>query len=146
MRYFEDLEIGDERTSNSVLVTANEIIEFATRFDPQPFHIDVEAAKASHFGGLVASGTHTLAYWRLMDHQINHDIQYICGLEYEHVKLITPLRAGDEMYLRSKIVELIPSRSKKDRGIVKIEYWVYNQNDEILARLLCTSLVKTRPA
>ena len=96
------------------------------------------------FGGLIASGTHTLAYWRKMDDEINGDIAYICGLEYERVRLITPLRADDEMHLKSKIAEVIPSRSKPDRGVVKIDYWVTNQNDEILATLTCTSLVKTR--
>lgn len=64
MRYFEDLVIGEERESNPVKVTAREIIEFATKFDPQPFHIDEEAAKKTMFGGLIGSGTHTLAYWR----------------------------------------------------------------------------------
>lgn len=145
MRYLEDLVIGEERESSPVKVTATEIIEFATKFDPQPFHIDEEAAKKTMFGGLIASGTHTLAYWRKMDDEINGDIAYICGLEYERVRLITPLRANDEMYLKSRIAEVKPSRSKPDRGVIKIDYWVFNQNDDTLATLSCTSLVKTKP-
>lgn len=146
MRYLEDLVIGEERESSPVKVTATEIIEFATKFDPQPFHIDEEAAKKTMFGGLIASGTHTLAYWRKMDDEINGDIAYICGLEYERVRLITPLRANDEMYLKSRIAEVKPSRSKPDRGVIKIDYWVFNQNDDTLATLSCTSLVKTKPS
>lgn len=145
MRYLDDLVVGEERVSKAVQVSENEIIEFAKKFDPQPFHIDPEAAKNSLFGGLIASGTHTLAYWRKMDDEINGDIAYICGLEYENVKLITPLRPGDNMFLRSKIIEARPSKSKPDRGIVKIAYRVFNQNDETLATLTCASLVKTNP-
>ncbi len=144
MRYLEDLVVGEERVSSPVKISAEEIIEFATKYDPQPFHIDEEAAKKTMFGGLIASGTHTLAYWRKMDDEINGDIAYICGLEYERVRLITPLRPDDEMTLKSKIAEVIPSRSKTDRGVVKVDFWVYNQNDEILATLRCISLVKTR--
>lgn len=146
MRYLEDLVIGVERTSNPVRISAEEIIEFAKKFDPQPFHIDPEAAKKTQFKGLIASGTHTLAYWRKMDDEINSDIAYICGLEYERVRLITPLRPEDEMRLTSKIVEAHPSKTKPDRGVVKIAYRVFNQNDETLATLICTSLVKRRPS
>lgn len=145
MRYLEDLVIGEERVSSPVVISAEEIIEFASKYDPQPFHVDEEAAKKTMFGGLIASGTHTLAYWRKMDDEINADIAYICGLEYERVRLITPLRPGDEMQLRSRIVEARPSKSKSDRGVVKVDYRVFNQNDDTLATLVCTSLVKTRP-
>ena len=145
MRYLEDLVVGEERLSKSVRVSAKEIIEFASFFDPQPFHIDEEAAKATQFGGLIASGTHTLAYWRKLDDEINGDIAYICGLEYEKVRLITPLRPDDDMYLVSEILEVTPSRSKPDRGVLKIGYKVYNQKNEILATLSCSSLVKRRP-
>ena len=145
MRYLEDLVVGEERLSKSVRVSAKEIIEFAKKFDPQPFHIDPEAAKHTLFGGLIASGTHTLAYWRKMDDEINGDIAYICGLEYERVKLITPLRPGDDMFLKSRIIEARPSKSNPDRGITKIAYRVFNQKDETLATLTCASLVKTNP-
>ena len=144
-RYLEDIEIGEKRTSASVRVSKEEIIKFASFFDPQPFHIDEEAAKATQFGGLIASGTHTLAYWRKLDDEINGDIAYICGLEYEKVRLITPLRPDDDMYLVSEILEVTPSRSKPDRGVLKIGYKVYNQKDETLATLTCASLVKTNP-
>ena len=144
MRYLEDLVIGEERLSQPVRVSADEIIEFAKKFDPQPFHIDPEAAKLTQFGGLIASGTHTLAYWRKMDDEINGDIAYICGLEYESVRLITPLRPGDDMFLKSEIIEARRSKTRPDRGVVKIAYRVSNQNNQTLATLTCTSLVKTK--
>jgi len=146
MRYLEDLVIGEERLSQPVRVSADEITEFAKKFDPQPFHIDPEAAKLTQFGGLIASGTHTLAYWRKMDDEINGDIAYICGLEYESVRLITPLRPGDDMFLKSEIIEARRSKSRPDRGVVKIAYRVSNQNNQTLATLTCTSLVKTKPS
>ncbi len=144
-RYLEDLIIGEERTSEPITISKEEIIEFARKFDPQPFHIDEEAAKKTQFGGLIASGTHTLAYWRKMDDQINGDIAFICGLEYESVRLVTPLRPDDHMYLTSKIVEVRPSKTRPDRGVVKIEYRVFNQNNQTLANLSCTSLVRRKP-
>jgi len=144
MRYLEDLVIGEERLSQPVRVSADEIKEFAKKFDPQPFHIDPEAAKLTQFGGLIASGTHTLAYWRKMDDEINGDIAYICGLEYESVRLITPLRPGDDMFLKSEIIEARRSKTRPDRGVVKIAYRVSNQNNQTLATLTCTSLVKTK--
>lgn len=143
-RHLEDMVVGEEKTSNPIRISKEEIIAFAEKFDPQPFHIDEEAAKHTQFGGLIASGIHTLAYWRKMDDEINGDIAYICGLEYESVRLITPLRPGDDMYLTSKIIEARASKSKPDRGVVKIDYRVFNQNGETLATLTCSSLVKRR--
>lgn len=140
-RYFDDLEVGETKVSEAVEITAEEIIEFATRFDPQPFHTDPVEAKKSFFKGLVASGTHTIAYWRRLDHEINGDIAFICGLEYEHIKLHRPLRAGDQMHLKTKLIEKLPSRSDPARGIVKFEYFVYNQSGELLASIKSTSLV-----
>ena len=135
---------GRRANSNTVRVSAEEIIEFARKFDPQPFHVDPVAAKNTQFGELIASGTHTLAYWRKMDDEINGDIAYICSLEYGNVRLITPLRPGDDMHLASKIVEVRSSKSKADRDVVKIAYRAFDQNDDTLATLNCASLVKTQ--
>lgn len=86
----EDLIVGEEKTSNLIRISKEEIIAFARKSDPQPFHINEEAAKKTMFGGLIVSETHTLAYWRKMDDEINGDIAYICGLEHESARLITP--------------------------------------------------------
>ena len=77
---FEDLEVGDFRQSRSRTVTRDEIVEFARQYDPQWFHSDPEAAKQSVFGEVVASGIHVLAMWRQLDHEINSDIDYVCGI------------------------------------------------------------------
>ena len=145
IRYLEDLKIGEERISKPYCVSAAEIIDFAQKFDPQPFHVDEETAKQSPFGGLIASGTHTLALWRKLDDAINNDIAYICGLEYEKVRLTTALRPDDEIRVWSKILSVMRSKSGKARGTVLLDYKIFNQHDVIIATLTCLSLVKTSP-
>ena len=145
VRYLEDLIVGETRMSPPYSVTKDEIIRFATEFDPQPFHIDEAAAKATSFGGLIASGTHTMALWRKIDDKLNKDVQYICGLEYERAKLIRPLRADDAIRLQSEILNVRPSTTRTERGTVKIGYKIYNQSDDVIFTITCVSLVKTRP-
>lgn len=145
-RYLEDLVIGETRTSRPARITAEEIIEFATMYDPQFFHLDAEAAKDTIFGGLIASGLQTLAYWRKLDHEMNGDIAFICGLEYEKIKLITPWRPGDEMHLTSEVIDKRRSTSKPDRGVLTMRFEAENQNGEVLATLLSKSLVRTGPS
>ena len=84
---FEDLEVGDFRQSRSRTVTRDEIVEFARQYDPQWFHSDPEAAKDSVFGEVVASGIHVLAMWRQLDHEINSDIDYVCGIGWNELRL-----------------------------------------------------------
>ena len=75
-RYYEDIEVGEERKSKSLVITEKEIIDFANKYDPQWFHSDPEASKESNFNGLIASGIHVAAIWRLLDHDANGDIKF----------------------------------------------------------------------
>ncbi len=97
MRYYEDLLPGEERTSGTQSVSEAEIIEFSSRYDPQYFHMDPRAAKNSVFGGLVASGIHTMALWRRLDHEIAHDIAWICGVGWDDVRFAKAVRPGDTL-------------------------------------------------
>jgi len=144
MLYFEDLKIGDTRVSEPLQVSEEEIITFAEQFDPQPFHIDPIAASDTIFGGLIASGVHSVALWRKLDDQINGDIAFICGVEFDKVRMLNPLRPGDKIHLHSEIKSAWLSRTKVDRGYVKIAYKLYNQNEQVVMALSCTSLVKRR--
>lgn len=143
---FEDLTAGDTRRSETLTVTEEEIVAFAKSYDPQWFHTDPEAAKASVFGEVVASGIHVLALWRRLDHSINADIDFVCGVGWEHVRLKRAVRAGDVLYVTSEIVSLEPSRSGKDRGTAITRYAVLTKDDEECLTFESINLVYTRAA
>lgn len=144
MRYYEDLVEGEEMRSASRRVTAQEIVEFASRYDPQYFHTDAEAAKRSIFGGLVASGIFTMAVWRQLDHQIAGDIAWICGVAWDDVKFRTALRAGDEIHARARCLSKRVSNSHPERGVVIYDYLLLNQHNETVFSCRSTNLVERR--
>jgi acyl dehydratase len=145
-RQFEDLEVGETRQSASRRVTEAEIIEFARKYDPQWFHSDPEAARASVFGQVVASGIHVLAMWRQMDHAINGDIDFVCGVGWEHLRMKRAVRAGDTLKVTSKIVSLTPSTSGKPRGTAVTEYAVLLEDGTECVTFESINLVYTRGA
>jgi acyl dehydratase len=145
-RSFEDLALGERRTSATRTVTQDEIIEFARHYDPQWFHSDVEAAKDSHFGEVVASGIHVLALWRQMDHEINSDIDFVCGVGFDELRLKSALRSGDTVYVTSEITDLAPSKSGKDRGTAITRYAMIKQTGEVVVTFDSINLVYTRAA
>lgn len=108
--------------SHPYIVTESEIIAFAREFDPQWFHIEPWRAKDSVFNGLVASGCHILSLWRKMDHSMNGDIQYCCGVGLNNVKFCKAVRADDALILESEIVEKRLSKSDHRLGIVQMSY------------------------
>jgi acyl dehydratase len=145
-RAFEDLRLGERRESRKRIVSQAEIVEFAQQYDPQWFHRDVEAAKQSHFGEVVASGIHVLAIWRQLDHEINSDIDFVCGVGFDELRLQNALRAGDTVHVTSEITELTPSQTGKQRGTAMTRYAMYNQSDAIVVSFTSINLVYTRAA
>lgn len=144
MRYYEDLLEGERMRSGSRQVTAEEIIEFARKYDPQYFHTDEEAAKRSIFGGLVASGIFTMALWRQLDHQIAADIAWICGVAWDDVRFSTALRAGDEIHAEATCLNKRISNSRPERGVVTYDYRLFNQRGETVFSCRSTNLVERR--
>lgn len=143
-RSFEDLRLGERRQSASQTVTQAEIVAFARQYDPQWFHSDPERAKQSHFGEVVASGVHTLAIWRQLDHQINGDIDFVCGVGFDEYRLKTALRAGDTVYTTSEITDLQPSQSGKPRGTALTRCALVNQDGDVVLSFTSINLVYTR--
>lgn len=143
-RKFEDLVLGETRTSGSVTITEGEIVDFARRYDPQWFHVDPAAARASHFGEVVASGVHVLAIWRQLDHAINSDIDFVCGIGFDDFRLKAALRPGDTVHAVSRIVALAPSTSGKPRGTATTHYELINQRGEVVVRFDSINLVYKR--
>jgi acyl dehydratase len=145
-RYYEDLVIGEVRESRARSIALEEMLEFATRYDPQYFHADPIAAKHSIFGEVVASGIHSAAIWRALDHEISGDIHWICGVAWEDVRWPNPVRAGDT--LRARAEPLAKRLSAKDpaRGVVEYRYSLVNQRGESVFVCRSINLVAVRPS
>lgn len=141
---FEDLEVGMKRRSSTRTITEDEIVTFARQYDPQWFHTDSEAAKASTFGEVVASGVHVFAMWRRLDHEINSDVDFVCGIGFDNFRLKNALRAGDTVYVTSRILSKEPSKSGKPRGTCVWFYEMLNQDDKVVLQFESINLVHTR--
>lgn len=143
-RTFEDLAVGETRRSRSRTVTVEEILAFARDYDPQWFHADAEAATQSVFGEVVASGIHVLAMWRQLDHEINGDIDFVCGIGWDELRLRRAVRAGDTFHVTSEITALEPSRTRDDRGTALTRYAVVLDDGTEAVTFQSINLVYTR--
>jgi acyl dehydratase len=129
--YLEDLAVGDEFCSGEHRLDAEQIIAFASQFDPQPFHLDEEAARESFFGGLAASGWHTMALtMRLLVESVPF-AGGVIGMGGE-IRWPLPTRPTDILHVKSRVLDIRLSRSKPDRAIVLLECNTFNQDDELL--------------
>ncbi len=129
--YWEDLQPGQVLDLGSLTATREEIIAFASQFDPQPFHLDDEAAKASVFGGLCASGWHTCSMaMRLMVTNFLQTAASLGSPGLENVKWMKPVFPGDNLRLQHRILESRPMRSRPDVGLVRTHWEMFNQNGE----------------
>lgn len=143
-RYYEDLVIGEVRESSVRTVLLQELLEFAVRYDPQYFHADPIAARQSIFGDVIASGIHSAALWRALDHEISGDIHWICGVGWEDVRWPNPVRAGDSLRARSETLSKRLSGKDGSRGIVECRYSLLNQRDETVFTCRSINLVALR--
>ena len=132
--YWEDLQPGQVRDLGTITPTKEEILAFASQFDPQAFHLDEEAAKASVFGSLCASGWHTCAMaMRLMVTNFLHEAASPGSPGLENVKWMKPVLPGDTLHLQHLITETRPMRSKPDVGLVRTNWEMFNQHgDKVL--------------
>jgi acyl dehydratase len=133
VRYFEDFRIGEVAELGPVTVTAEEIVEFATRYDPQPFHIDPEAARQSPFGGLIASGWHTTAlFMGMFVRDVLLDSASLGSPGVDEIRWLAPVRPGDRLRARSTIVDVRPSATNGRRGTVHTHNEVLNQDGTVV--------------
>ncbi|MDD0813768.1 MaoC family dehydratase [Curvibacter sp. HBC28] len=129
--YWEDLQVGSQRDLGSISPTREEILAFAGQFDPQPFHLDDEAAKASVFGALCASGWHTCAMaMRLMVTNFLHEAASLGSPGLESVKWLKPVYPGDTLNLRHSVLESRPMSKRPDVGLVRTQWAMFNQHGE----------------
>lgn len=143
-RCYEDLVEGEQHVSGTRKVSEAELLEFARKYDPQYFHVDPEQAKRSVFGELVASGIFTMAIWRQLDHEIAHDIAWICGVAWDDVRFPVAVRAGDTLQAYAKCLSKRESRGDPRRGVVVFAYELRNQHDEVVFTCKSTNLIERR--
>ena len=144
MRYFEDFEVGEIRRLGSYRVSREEIIDFARQFDPQPFHIDDEAARSSIFGGLTASSCHTFALMSLIHARCGEETALVANLGSESLRFPAPLRPGDEVELTSECVGSRVSQSRPEIGIVTTQGALTNQQGETVMEMRSVFMVRRR--
>ena len=145
-RYFEDFAVGQVfKPSGRVRVEKDEIIAFAKKFDPQPFHLDEETARKSIFGRLVASGWHTAAMtMSLIARSEYRATGGTIGLGFDDLRWPIPVVAGDELRIESEVLATRPSQSRPDRGLIKMRTRTLNQNDEMVQEVIGNALVPRR--
>jgi acyl dehydratase len=143
--YLDDFQVGQRFVTRSYTLDADQIKAFAAQFDPQPFHLDEVAAKASLFGGLAASGWHTAAItMRLLVESGAPIAGGLVGVGGE-ISWPRPTRPGDVLSVASEVLAVIPSRSKPDRGTVTMRSETKNQRGEVVQRLTAKLVVPRRP-
>jgi acyl dehydratase len=147
-RYFEDFRVGEVLQLGSRTVSEADIIAFARQFDPQPFHVDPVRAKASVFGGLIASGWHTASLFMrlLVDGFIDQVVESLGSPGVDKVEWLKPVRPGDTLTGRLTIMALIPSKSRADRGTIKTRGEMLNQKGEVVMTIRGVGFFGRRPA
>src|SRR4051795_8239576 len=141
VEWFEDLKVGMRFKSEAVMVSKDDIIRFATEYDPQPYHLDDEAAKKTTLGGLAASGWHTAAIaMRLATDARPFGPHPLLGAGVDDLRWLLPVRPGDTLYLEGEVVELLPSRSKP-QGIARVRWTLYDQHGEAVYTFIPIAIV-----
>jgi acyl dehydratase len=149
IRYFEDHVVGERTRTGTYALTREEVIAFATQYDPQDFHLDDEAAARSHFGRIAASGWNLTGIWSRLNVERGRGDgaigAVIAGAGIDELRWLVPVYPGDVLRGESEVIELTESRSKPDRGIMKTRHVLLNQKDEVVMSMVTTAIMKRRP-
>ena len=146
-RHLDDFTAGQIFGSRRIRIDEDRIKSFAAEFDPQPFHLDAEAARKSLFGGLAASGWHTAALtMRLLVESEIKPVGGIVGAGFDEFRWPRPVRPGDELRVESEVLEVRPSKSRPEQGIIKVRTTTLNQNGEAVQIFVGHLVVPRRPA
>ena len=144
-RYLEDFAVGQTFGSGRLRVDKEQIKAFAAEFDPQPFHLDEDAARDTIFRGLAASGWHTAALtMRLLVESEIEPAGGVVGAGFDEFRWPRPVRPGDELHIESEVLEVRPSRSRSNQGLIKVRTTTLNQNDEAVQVQIANLIVPRR--
>ena len=144
--YFDDLKIGDRFETDTTTISKEDIVGFARQYDPQSYHVNEEAAAATEFGGLIASGFHMLAAsFGLFFHSRVLEKHNLGSPGMEQVRWLRPLRPGDTIHGVAEVIDLQPSRSKADRGSIWMRHDTVNQHGEVIMSAVCIHRLRRKP-
>jgi len=147
MLYLDDIEVGAKRSFGRYEVTREEVLEFAAKYDPQPFHLSDEAAAGTHFGRIAASGWHTCAMTMSMfvAEMEAHPQASLGAAGIDELRWLKPVYPGDVLRCESEVLEVRPSRSRPGMGSIKNRMTTFNQHGEPVLRFVALGLMRTRP-
>ena len=146
MLYYEDIEVGSRSSFGRYEVTAEEVREFASKYDPQAFHLDADAAAATHFGRISASGWHTCAMtMRMMVDNMKDNAQAGLGSPgVDQLRWKKPVYPGDTLRVETEVIEKRRSKSRREMGIFKSRGTTYNQHGEAVLEMVSNGLIEVR--
>ena len=147
MQYLDDLSVGDRASFGRYEVTRDEVLDFARKYDPQPFHLSDEAAAETHFGRLAASGWHTCAMTMamLVEHMQAHPQASLGAAGTDELRWLKPVHPGDVLRCETEILEVRPSQSRPEMGSIRSQMTTFNQKDEPVLRFVALALLRRRP-
>ena len=147
MKYFEDLEVGTKASFGSYLVTREEVLEFARKYDPQPFHLSDEAAAQTHFGRMSASGWHScaMAMSMLVEWMKDHRQASLGAAGIDELRWLKPVFPGDTLRCENELLEKKASEKRPERGSTRSRMTVFNQHDEPVLTFIARGLIARRP-
>jgi acyl dehydratase len=147
VKYWEDIEVGSSARFGRYEVTREEVIEFASKYDPQPFHLSDEAAAQTYFGRLAASGWHTCAMLMrmLVEHMNTQEQAGLGSPGVDELRWLKPVYPGDVLRAETEILDKAPSRSRSDMGSYRGKTTVLNQHDEPVMTVVSIGLIRRRP-
>ena len=143
--YFDDVAVGGVMTAGPYHVTRDEMVAYARKWDPFPFHVDEAAGRASMHGGLIASGEYTMAVKQSLMHRLGSNDALICSMGYDELRYLAPVRPDDRLTLSMECTEKRESSSKPDRGIVIYKVILTNQDDVAVLTYFDIVLLARRP-
>ena len=146
MIFYEDLEIGMTRSFGGYEVTREEVLEFASKYDPQPFHLSDEAAAQTHFGKISASGWHTcsMTMRMMVENMMNEKSAGLGSPGVDQLRWIKPVYPGDTLRCETEVIEKRRSASRPEMGIFKSRIRTFNQKDEMVLEMVSNALMRTR--
>ena len=151
-QYFEDIQIGAKRVAGSYTFSEEEIVRFAKKYDPQPFHIDPVAAAAGPFGGLIASGWHTVAVWmkvtvtnQALDGNSGTTVRAGVSPGFEDLRWLKPVRPGTTLFYSSEVIEKVDLKSRPEWGLIKSRNEARDANGELYMSFIGKGFVQRSP-
>ena len=142
--FFEDIEVGWQATSGEYAVEAEEMLEFSKKWDPMPIHIDAQAGEAIH-GGLIGSGQYTLCIKQILITHLGFDDAVIGAIGFDELRFVNPVRPGQHLKLQAQCIERRESKSKPDRGVVKLNVEIADRGGTVVLRYIDIVMMRKRP-